>query len=99
MKRPKAKSLFSVPDPLSWYPLESGFALECFNVSARLQPRGAVWEMLVVVSGQRYTGQRPTLEDAFKAADRLIYEKAKDVWLQSKCTAAIAPWVGTLEDL
>lgn len=108
MKKPApAKPLFTEHDPLSWYPSDGGFALDLEPVHASLQPTVAefalsapvLWQMEVRINGHKYKGTRPTLEEAFKAADRLIYEKAKDVWLQSRCGAVIAPWVGNLEAL
>jgi hypothetical protein len=83
-------------DNTHWLETSAGYYLTCGNVDARLTRTLSVWQMRVRIDKQWYAGTRTSLEEAFKAADRLIYLKAKDVWLKSKCTAAIAPWVGNL---
>lgn len=67
------------------------------EVSATLAPEAGRWLMLVTLGKQTYRGVRDTLEEAFKATDSLLYEKAKDAWLKSLCAAVIAPWAGKLE--
>ncbi len=65
--------------------------------SATLTERDGKWEMLLQVNGKRYVGSRPTLEEAFKATDRLIYKEAKEYWLRSDARAVLEQWKGTLE--
>lgn len=86
-------------DHTHWQETSAGYFLALGPVDARLTRLADGWQMRVRIHGQWHKGTRPTLEAAFKAADHLLYEKAKDVWLKSKCTAAIAPWAHTLEVL
>ncbi len=53
--------------------------------------------MVLQVNGKRYVGSRPTLEEAFKATDRLIYKEAKEYWLKSDASVVLEQWKGTLE--
>lgn len=69
------------------------------NVSASLT-ESAGWDMVLVVNGQRYSGNRPTLEEAFKALADLMFQKAKKYWLKMDDHIVMAPWMWTLpEDL
>lgn len=68
------------------------------GVSAKLEEAGTKWSMTVLINGHRFTGQRDTLEEAFKATDRLLFKHAKDYWLKSLCHEVLEPWVGTLEE-
>ena len=65
--------------------------------SANLTERDGKWDMVVEVNGKRFVGSRPTLEEAFKATDHLIYKQAKDYWLRSDASVVLEPWKGTLE--
>ena len=86
-------------DHTHWIATTHGYFLTFEPVEARVTPVAKGWQARVRIGVQWHVGTRPTLEEAFKAADRLIYEKAKVVWLKSKCTAAIAPFAHTLEGL
>ena len=65
--------------------------------SANLTERDGKWDMVVEVNGKRFVGSRPSLEEAFKATDHLIYKEAKEYWLRSDASIVLAPWKGTLE--
>jgi len=54
------------------------------------------WSMTANISGKHYSGERPTLEDAFKACANLLYKHAKDFWLRMDTRAVTAPWVDKL---
>ena len=54
------------------------------------------WNMTANISGKHYSGERPTLEDAFKACANLLYKHAKDFWLRMDTRAVTAPWKETL---
>jgi hypothetical protein len=59
------------------------------RVNAHLQERDGKWIMQVVIDGKRYAGERPTLEQAFKATTNLIYKHAKEFWLRMDSHAVI----------
>ena len=40
------------------------------------------WVMAVKLNGQKYHGERKTLEAAFKATTNLIYKHAREYWLK-----------------
>ena len=62
------------------------------TVNATLVERDGKWTMVLVVDGKRYVGERPTLEEAFKATSDLLYIKAKKYWLRQDAHVVIAPW-------
>lgn len=79
--------------------LDGGYAFNPVDsVSAVLTPADGEWHMLVEVDGKRYAGARPTLEDAFKATDRLLYKQARDYWVKSICRAVLEPWAATIPE-
>jgi hypothetical protein len=100
----REKPAFIAPAATDWFATNDGYYLECEPVNARLEMLAetfsldtkTVWQMRVRIGNQWYRGERPTLEEAFKAADRLIYEKAKDVWLKSKATAVTSKFAEVL---
>jgi hypothetical protein len=55
--------------------------------------------MAVKINGKNYVGNRPTLEDAFKATDRLIFLHTKDIWAKSDASAVLESWKGVLNDV
>jgi hypothetical protein len=57
------------------------------------------WSMTANISGKHYSGERPTLEDAFKACANLLYKHAKDFWLRMDTRAVTAPWVDKLPEV
>ena len=54
------------------------------------------WSMLGRIGEKTYKGTRPSLEEAAKAADRLLYKKFPHVWTTTDARAIIAPWRGDL---
>ena len=66
---------------------------------AMLTERDGKWDMVLEVNGKRFVGNRPTLEEAFKATDHLIYKQAKDYWLRSDASVVLEPWKGVLNDV
>jgi hypothetical protein len=80
-----------------WKKVGNSYVFKGPDVFASLKPENNVWKMLIVIDKQRYTGERPTLEEAFKVTDKLIFQKAKQAWLNSDCKAVIAPWQGDLD--
>jgi hypothetical protein len=36
------------------------------------------WDLTAIINGQKYRGERASIEEAFKAADNLIYDKAAE---------------------
>jgi hypothetical protein len=69
------------------------------NVNANLTEREGKWTMVVDIEGNHYVGNRPTLEEAFKATDQLIFKHARTYWLRSICRAVVSPWCSELEGL
>ena len=52
------------------------------NVWATIIEQDGKWIMAVKLNGQKYSGERETLEAAFKATSNLIYKHARRYWLQ-----------------
>lgn len=52
------------------------------SVWAALVEKNGVWTMAVKLNGQKFHGERPTLEAAYKATANLIYKHAKEYWLR-----------------
>ena len=82
-----------------WAQMLDSYTFEAPNVDARLTHQGDVWFMAVKINGKNYVGNRPTLEDAFKATDRLIFLHTKDIWAKSDSSALLEPWKGVLNDV
>ena len=51
------------------------------DVWATIIEQDGKWVMAVKLNGQKYVGERPTLEAAFKATCNLIYKHAREFWL------------------
>lgn len=56
------------------------------------------WKSRVVIEGQKYSAERPTLEEAYKATSDLLYKKAKKYWLRQDAKAVMDPWAHTLPE-
>lgn len=63
---------------------------------ARLYQFNDLWRMAVRVNGKTYRGERPTLEDAAKAVDRLLYKNLPKEWTVTDARCIIGPWRGDL---
>lgn len=50
----------------------------------------------VTLKDKKMRGVRDTLEQAFKAADRIYYDTYKDWWLKTDVREVIEPWMGDL---
>jgi len=86
--------------PHSWQALLDSYVFAPTpDVTATLIERDGIWVMTVSANGRRYVGERPTLEDAFKATASLLYKQAKDVWLRMESGAVTESWAHTLEGL
>jgi uncharacterized metal-binding protein len=55
-----------------------------------------LWKMSASIGGKKYRGERPTLEEAAKASDRLLYKNLPHVWTVTDARAIIDPWRGDL---
>jgi hypothetical protein len=78
----------------AWRRMLSSYSFKAPNVDANIAQLGEGYTMAVVINGQRYLGNRPTLEAAFKATSDLIFKHAKKVWLKTDATVIMAPWKG-----
>lgn len=50
------------------------------------------WTATARINGKNYHAERDTLEDAAKAADRLLYKTMPKVWTVTDVRAIITPW-------
>jgi hypothetical protein len=66
------------------------------EVWATLVEQDGKWLMTVKLKGQKYSGERPTLEAAFKATANLLFKHAKEYWLRMDARVVTAPWSHTL---
>lgn len=69
------------------------------SVSITLAERSGTWTMSAVIKGQRYSGERPTLEEAFKATANLLFKHAKDFWLRMDPRVVTEPWSHFLPEI
>ena len=54
------------------------------------------WSMIGCIGEKTYKGTRPSLEEAAKAADTLLYKKFPHVWTTTDARVIIAFWKGDL---
>jgi hypothetical protein len=52
------------------------------DVWATLTEQDGKWLMAVKLKGQKYVGERKTLEEAFRATSNLIFKHARVYWLK-----------------
>lgn len=99
VKSPPKKEKES-PYKYAWVREESGLMGLVFgeNVMYIWEERGK-WHMTATLSGKKFRGERKTLEDAAKAADRLLYEKFPNVWTQTDASVTIRPWADDITNL
>jgi hypothetical protein len=57
--------------------------------------QAGIWTATAHIDGQSYHAERPTFEEAAKAADRLLYKKLPKAWTVTDARAIIA-WKGDL---
>ena len=69
------------------------------EVWAQLSHEDGKWSMAVRIGKQNYSGERPTLEEAFRATADLLYKHAKEFWLCMDSQAVTAPWAGELPEV
>lgn len=82
-----------------WQELLDSYVFEPLpEVRAHLTEHDGSWEMRVVINGQKFHGERSTLEEAFKATANLLFKHAKDIWLRMDTRAVIAPWSTTVPE-
>jgi hypothetical protein len=57
------------------------------------------WSMTANIGGKHYSGERSTLEEAYKACANLLFKHAKGYWLRMDARAVTAPWKETLPEV
>jgi len=83
---------------LTWQESIGGYELNAADgepIASIVPDRGA-WEATVHADGKRYVGIRPSLEEAFKAAARLLFKLRKEVWLKMNSQTVMERWQGDL---
>ncbi len=98
MKKPRKRRTQTLAeksaDGAKLYPWQSVFG-KAFtyapspNVWATITEIEEKWIMAVKLNGQKYSGERPTLEAAFKATSNLIYKHAREYWLRMNSKVVI----------
>ncbi len=98
MKKPRKRRTQTLAeksaDGAKLYPWQSVFG-KAFtyapspNVWATITEIEGKWIMAVKLNGQKYSGERPTLEAAFKATSNLIYKHAREYWLRMNSKVVI----------
>ena len=66
---------------LSWYPSPTGGYILMLPDKERLEIKQNLldkWELFGSIKGQKYRGERATIEDAFSAADNLVNDKCTE---------------------
>jgi hypothetical protein len=97
-KPPRKIRMDSIPDRPTWVAIENGYKLETTNLYATLIFVDK-WQISAIIKKQKYTGTRDTLEEAFKALDRLISKYMREIWVIIDCRAVMSPWMGDLNNL
>ena len=69
------------------------------DVSVEIMEQDGKWAMTANISGKHYSGERPTLEEAYKACANLLFKHAKGHWLRMDARAVTAPWKETLPEV
>jgi hypothetical protein len=82
----------------AWKEMFGRYTLKAPAVDADIAKLGEGWTMVVVIGGQRFLGNRPTLEAAYKATSDLLFKHAKKIWLKEDATVIMAPWKGRLDE-
>ena len=99
VKEPAKKAKAS-PYTYAWVKDANGrFILEVGVDTFYIWEQAGFWHATAHIAGQSYHSERPTLEEAAKAVDRLLYKKFPRVWTQTDARAIIRPWAGNIEDL
>lgn len=57
------------------------------------------WMIKAKISDTFYGGERLSLEAAFKTADKLMYEHARDIWLKCSASTVLREFQGDLTTL
>ena len=57
---------------------------------------GAVWKMHAELGGKKYTGERDTLEEAFRAVCGLLHKYHKDIFWRIDTHVVVDNWRGEL---
>ena len=87
------------PEPKAWKEVGPGYAFSTDGCDASITPfADGHWQMILSISAgrKRYVGLRPTLEEAVKATNKLMHDKANDAWSGSRWGVVLAPWEGDL---
>lgn len=93
---PKKKEKQS-PYTYAWVRQENGlFGLVFKENVMYIWEEGGKWIMTATLGKEKFRGERKTLEDAAKAADRLLYKKFTHVWTVTDPRVIIDPWKGDL---
>lgn len=97
VKAPAKKEKQS-PYAYAWVKDERKFASLVFdqNVMYIWEEKG-VWLATAIIDSKVYRAERKTLEDAAKAADRLLYKTYPHVWTKTDPRVIIGPWKGDLK--
>jgi hypothetical protein len=96
VKEPAKKAKAS-PYTYAWVMADTGLLSLTFDENEMcLYEEAGLWIATATIDGKRYRAARQSLEDAAKAADRLLYKKFPHVWTQTDARAIISPWKGDL---
>ena len=99
-RKRRTQTLAEKGEAVEQYKWEELLATYTFEPSdtckATIMPLGEGWTMAVVIDGKRYLGNRPSLEEAFKATDQLIYQHARKYWLRMDASVVLESWKGDL---
>jgi len=69
------------------------------DVSVEITEQDGKWSMTANIGGKHYSGERSTLEEAYKACANLLFKHAKGYWLRMDARAVTAPWKETLPEV
>jgi hypothetical protein len=81
-----------------WVRTGNGFRLELRNGQfAELQNHLTKWTISAKIGDRNFRGERPDIESAFKAIDRIVYQEAKEDWIKIRCRNVLDTFQGDLK--
>lgn len=85
------------PEPKAWKAVGAGYEFSTDGCAASITPfADGHWQMTLNMGRKRYVGLRSTLEEAVKATNKLMHDKANEAWSGSRWGVVLAPWEGDL---
>lgn len=93
------KSIPVIDKLYHWQKVVGGFKIIWPGGIVHLTIGDKKWMVKAKIEDTFYTGERATLELAFKTADALMWKHAKDIWLKTNASTVLREFMGDLTTL